>query len=111
MRKAMQKQEMIDTIKRQLEEKKVQSELSRQQGLNFAKSVNERASHELVALNKKRDEKQQKMLEVQEYLSRQRSEQRERKIVLKRKMNEYEVGINKSLLEEAKMKTDLAQQL
>jgi hypothetical protein len=28
--------------------------------------------------------------------------------VLKRKMNEYEVGINKSLLEEAKMKTDLA---
>ena len=31
--------------------------------------------------------------------------------MLKKKMNEYEVGINKSLLDEAKMKTDLAGQL
>jgi hypothetical protein len=64
-----------------------------------------------MALDKKRDEKQQQMLEVQQYLHRQRTEQRDRKLVLKRKMNEYEVGINKSLLDEAKMKTDLAGQL
>jgi L-lactate utilization protein LutB len=51
------------------------------------------------------------MLEVQQYLHRQRTEQRDRKLVLKKKMNEYEVGINKSLLDEAKMKTDLAGQL
>ena len=73
--------------------------------------MNERASLELMALDKKRDEKQQQMLEVQQYLHRQRTEQRDRKLVLKRKMNEYEVGINKSLLDEAKMKTDLAGQL
>jgi L-lactate utilization protein LutB len=64
-----------------------------------------------MALDKKRDEKQQQMLEVQQYLHRQRTEQRDRKLVLKKKMNEYEVGINKSLLDEAKMKTDLAGQL
>ena len=73
--------------------------------------MNERASLELMALDKKRDEKQQQMLEVQQYLHRQRTEQRDRKLVLKKKMNEYEVGINKSLLDEAKMKTDLAGQL
>lgn len=73
--------------------------------------MNERASLELMELDRKRGEKQQQILEVQQYLHRQRTEQRERKLVLKKKMNEYEIGINKSLLDEAKMKTDLAGQL
>jgi len=50
---------MVSTIARQLEDKKFKSQLSRQQNVTFAKTVNERVSEELMAIEHKKDLKHQ----------------------------------------------------
>lgn len=86
---------MIETVRRQLEDKKTKSELSRIQNLNFAKSVNDRVSKEILAIEHKRELKHQQMVEMQEFLEKQRQEQSQRKKLSQKKMNEYEIGINR----------------
>ena len=51
------------------------------------------------------------MVEMQEFLDKYRHEQSYRKKLLKKRMNDYELGINLKLLEEAKQRDNLKQEL